>query len=336
MAEKQTTPQNGGVFSCASASAPEEIVETRELNSCNGRWRFPSHFDAENRPPAIRWLVYNLIPMNAVVLLYGESYSGKTGLAIHLLRCVALGIPFFGMATLRMPVVYIALENGDDADAHLRAVQAHERAHVSTWTWPDTVAFSDRAVDFTSSADVIHLVQDVTRIAPNGAMIVVDALLDGIGAGNIVLNELMNPVMKRFHELVKKCCGPVIVLHHANRTEDHTPLGATCILSRSDVHIKVEARTHGSAWKAEKVKGAGKLDWHPFSFQRVVLGINSDGQEMASCVLVEGATKTKASTAQKSSAASAVHSKTVTTPASSEDAPAPAQTFQGWRSLPTA
>ena len=165
-----------------------------------------------------------------------------------------------------------------------------------------------------------------------------------------MLNEDMNIVMKRLHELAEKCHGPIIVLHHANRTEEKTPLGATCILSRSDVLIRVEGRTVGAAWKAEKVKGGQKTDWHPFYFQRVGLGTNADGQEMTSCVLVEGTApktpkaKPSKSTPQKADPTSAVQPSAPEKAQVSESSgsvapetpPTPAQTFQGWRSLPTA
>ncbi len=349
MQDPITTPQSGAsthALAPASAPAVSTPVEKARPDPCNGRWRFPARFDEEGSAPSIRWLVSDLIPMNAVVLLYGESYSGKTGLAVHLVRCVAQGLPFFGRATLRLPAVYIALENGDDADAHLRAVQADERADGSLWKWPDTVAFSDRSIDLTNSADVFHLIQDVKKIAPNGAMIVVDALLDGIGTGNIVLNEVMNPVMQKLHEIAVKCSGPVVVLHHANRTEERSPLGATCILSRSDVHIKVEPRARGAVWKAEKVKGSTRTDWHAYRFQRVDLGTNADGQKMTSCVVVEDAEATPKAKASKSAPQKAtkpalskktrVSESAVPDEASEEAPPAPAQSFQGWRTLPTA
>ncbi|MCR5257651.1 MAG: hypothetical protein K6E40_05795, partial [Desulfovibrio sp.] len=95
------------------------------------------------------------------------------------------------------------------------------------------------------------------------------------------------PVMRHCHDIVASIGGPVVLVHHANRSLEKGVLGASVILTRSDVHLRVEEATGGSNWKAEKVKGGMKSDWRGFTFRDIPLGTNAAGQSVSSCVIVE-------------------------------------------------
>lgn len=58
------------------------------------------------------WLVEGLIPENTVVMLSGESGSGKSTVALILADAVSKGEPFLGMPTQKRPVLISDKENG--------------------------------------------------------------------------------------------------------------------------------------------------------------------------------------------------------------------------------
>ena len=53
-------------------------------------------WDSNNAPPAIQWLVKNLLPKQGVALLSGRTATAKTFMAIRLAHCIATGQDFAG------------------------------------------------------------------------------------------------------------------------------------------------------------------------------------------------------------------------------------------------
>lgn len=58
-----------------------------------------------------RFLVKDMLPVQSIAIVAGESTIGKSPLLCQLALCVASGIPFLGMATERSGVLYLDLEN---------------------------------------------------------------------------------------------------------------------------------------------------------------------------------------------------------------------------------
>lgn len=233
----------------------------------------------------MRWAVHGLIPMDAVAVLYGAAYTGKTGLTVHLVSCLVSGSKFFGRDVEPMAVCYLALENVLDVKAHILAVQ---KERDPGWTWPRLLAISDKNVDLGRRVDADSIVADIHRMTGGApAVLIVDALLDVIGDRDITSNAELGPVMRNVHAIAQGIHGPVVIVHHSNRTAEKAVLGASVILTRADVHLRVEAAKKGSIWMAEKVKGGTKTGPHAFGFRPVLLGQNSSGQEVSSCVVVE-------------------------------------------------
>jgi hypothetical protein len=68
------------------------------------------------------WLVHGLIEDNTLGLLFSDSESGKTFLAVDFALCVATGTPFHGKKVIRKgPVVYILGEGRNGFSRRLLA-----------------------------------------------------------------------------------------------------------------------------------------------------------------------------------------------------------------------
>ncbi|MCR5258713.1 MAG: AAA family ATPase [Desulfovibrio sp.] len=341
----QTTPHGCGVSSCALASTP---VDASTAVETWGGWVLASDLDAEKLVADMRWAVQGLIPMDAVALLYGANYTGKSTLAGHLGHCFVSAADFFGHRVEGMPCFYLALEN---VKTIREQTLAYQRTQGAGWIWPRPFALSDRTVDLGRESDANAIAEDIRKMSDGGpAALIIDALLDGIGDRDIVSNYDMGPVMRHCHDIVASIGGPVILVHHANRSLEKGVLGASVILTRSDVHLRVEEAKGGSNWQAEKVKGGTKLGWQGFSFRDIPLGTNVAGQPVSSCVILEadGALEPLPSsfaTAKRRPSASGTRKKTTSegsTPERPSSAPAkrPAghatKSGGGWASLRTA
>ncbi len=272
-----------GVSSCVVA--PAKAVDNFEASA---RW-----LDTLSQEPleeARSYAVEGLLATDALAVIYGVPYSGKSGLTSHLAQCIVLGASFFGRSVVRaMPVFYVAVEGAADVRLHFRAVEVVARRTQPDWSWPAGMgAVLDAPLDLTDESSVDGLSAFVQRHAPDGAAVVIDVLLQAIGNADITDNADMLSVMRRLRRLGQACRGPVIVVHHANRTEARSILGATAILASADVHIRVEPGNGKTphTWAAEKIKGGKPVSAQPFRFEAVSLGLNGLGQEETSCIVV--------------------------------------------------
>ena len=59
----------------------------------------------------INWAVRGLVPQQSITLLSARGGMGKTILSISIANAVTKSIPFLGLKTSKMPVVYIDFEN---------------------------------------------------------------------------------------------------------------------------------------------------------------------------------------------------------------------------------
>jgi RecA-family ATPase len=66
---------------------------------------------AEYQFPPIDWVVDEVLPVGALVLLVGRSKAGKSLLTLDLAASVGLGEPFVDQATMQGPVIYVPAED---------------------------------------------------------------------------------------------------------------------------------------------------------------------------------------------------------------------------------
>ncbi len=279
-------PPQGGVSAPApAAGAASAPVETAASTSAWGAWTPASNLNADEFATGMNWAVHELIPMDSVAVLYGSSYAGKSTLAVHLASCFVSGAPFFGRTARLMPCFYLALENVRDVKAHVLAAMKQGAA------WTQTLAISGQHVDLGDAGETDALAAEIRRLSGGvPSALIIDALLDGIGSRDVTSNADMGPVMRHVHAIAEAIGGPVILVHHANRTAEKTVLGASVILTSADVHVRIEGSKAGSSWEAEKVKGAVRIEPRTFGFRSVPLGRNGAGQDVSSCVIVEQGT----------------------------------------------
>ena len=69
-----------------------------------------------------KWCLPGFLPQQGAAVLYGQSGSAKSFLAIHLALCIAAGLSWFGSKVDKGTVVYLATE--DRAGIEARAVAA--------------------------------------------------------------------------------------------------------------------------------------------------------------------------------------------------------------------
>lgn len=100
----------------------ELVIDESQTGKGGTSERFTVHSaqDFGSRPP-MDWVVRGLLPRAELAVIYGESGSGKSFLALDLCAAITRGIEWRGKRVVRGRVVYVCAEGSGGFKARLRA-----------------------------------------------------------------------------------------------------------------------------------------------------------------------------------------------------------------------
>lgn len=230
------------------------------------------------------WLVRDLIPENALALIYGAPGSGKSFLALDISLRIATGMAVDGRPVNRSGVVYLAAEG---QGGFRRRVDAFRRLHDVK----GDVHFGliPSAIDLLKpDADLIRLIASIQSTAELwGAapgLIVIDTLAATFGGGDENGTDMLNYV-NNLCKVRDQFQATVMAVHH--RPKDHandTPRGHSSLMGAMDTMLIVNDGSVRTA-KVKKQKDAEAGSPIKFNLESVPLGTDSEGDEVTSAVV---------------------------------------------------
>lgn len=236
-------------------------------------------------PPAVRWLIRDIVEADTLALLYGQPGAGKSFCALSMAASIACGSDWFNHRVNRGPAVYILGEGGGGVSRRLRA-----------WHLTNPDAGLPNAPLFISR-----------RIVPLGeseAVAEITAAIDEAGAGTpsvVFIDTLARAAAgldensaRDMGELVQACdkireqykCS-VILVHHAGHNQDRAR-GSSAIKAALDAELSL-TQSEGvitlSSSKAKESEG-----FKPLTFRLTSVDtrwLDEDDERIYSAVLEE-------------------------------------------------
>lgn len=233
------------------------------------------------------YLIKHLLGSAGMTVLYGESGSGKTFLALHLALCLSAEFEFFGRRVRRAGVVYIAAEAGRSIENRIAAAKAEIE-------FPETMPFAaiESPVDLCSDdADLEKLIATI-RAADLGwpvLLIIIDTLSRVMAGGNENAPEDMGALVQNIDRLRAETGAAVLLVHHSGKDASRGARGHSLLRAATDTEIEV-TRDAGSKIATAQVRkqrdypSDGTLS---FTLRQVELGVDADGSPVTSCVVEE-------------------------------------------------
>lgn len=229
------------------------------------------------------FIVNGLIQANESGLMYGDSGSKKTFLAIHMACCIASGMACFGKGVRQGLVYYFAAE--DPAGVRER-VRGWEQAYNNGDPVP-TMQLIPRAFDllsqekqdkFVSSVEALYSVLPPDR--RKTSLIVVDTLSANNSSMSIngkALDENSNndmaTMLTKATELARRLGASILFIHHSGKDSEKGARGASALRANVGYEIKVRGikGQTGVIIEPTKIKMSAALPKRKVSFMNQAL-----------------------------------------------------------------
>jgi len=275
-----------GVNGPAGARASRPVSHTGAMPHRRFKLLNDRELDAAMQPG---WLVKGILPDTGLAVCYGASGAGKSFLLLDLACSIAEGGEWFGRRTRRTPVVYLCLEGKAGFAGRVKAWKvARKRAMPELVR---VVAQSFRLHDTDDVEVLIDAVSDFVRGLPTdlpAPLVVVDTLNRATAGSDENSSAAMGDTIAACTRISDMTGGLVLLVHHSGKDAERGMRGHTSLASAADAVLLVARSGDKRSWTAEKVKEGQDGLGATFQLEAIGLGVDEDGDEVASCVVRPG------------------------------------------------
>lgn len=277
---------NGAHLDLAQAEAGDDfqVIATPEAKAQDIK---PNRFQvqpagqfAAGKAPG--WIVKGVVPAADLIVLFGESGSGKSFLALDLAAATALGIPWRGRRVRKGRVIYIAAEGGAGFRNRLKA---YASAHG--------IDLADLQIGVIHAAPNMLLKDDALDvckaiIAAGGAdLVIVDTFAQVIPGANENAAEDVGKALGHCRGIRIATGAPVLLVHHSGKDQSRGARGWSGLKAAADAEIEVQRFPTGRVVRVSKQKdGEDGMAWG-FELDVVPVDMDEDGDVVTSCVVRE-------------------------------------------------
>lgn len=261
--------------------ARDEINRIIERRRVGGKRRLPVLTGPQlvESAGSVRWLCKGVLPEQAVGMLFGASGTFKSFVALDAVCHVVHGLPWLGRRTQQGPGLWIAAEGGKGFGHRVQAWHRARRLAVS-----DQLVGIPAALDLGTEAwRVVDAVQATVAITPR--IVVVDTLSQTYTAGcdensATDMAAYLRELGTRFRDLWG---ATVIVVHHSGHNANERPRGSSAIQANTDFLFGCfrDEKEMLATLTCVHMKDGDRIDDATFALTKVVLGEDSDGDEVS-------------------------------------------------------
>lgn len=233
-------------------------------------------------------LIEGVIGRNAMGVIYGDSNSGKTFLAISIGAALGMAAEWMGRPCAGGLVVYLATEAPGSVEMRLRALQRRLGRKVPGFVIVKSpINLMDGDVDATA---IISLIEQIEREQGAKVVMIIGDTLARISAGaNENSGEDMAVVLKHA-DVIRTATGAAFMwIHHSGKDQAKGMRGWSGIRAAIDTEIEITVDEATGVRTAEVTKQRdlpGKGTRIGFRLETVHLGVNQWGTTRSSCVVV--------------------------------------------------
>lgn len=227
----------------------------------------------------LEWRVKGVLPTQGLAQIYGDSRAGKSFLVLDMAAAIVEGETWFGHRVTEAPVVYVGLEGEGGLAQRVKAWELRRERPIAS-----TLRFFVR-----QPFDIRRDVDDLAAVVAQGAVIFIDTQNRAAPDADENSSREMGAILEGAKRLQTLTRGLVVlVTHKAKHAEaGKGPRGHSSQLAAMDAVLEVSRPSKDErTWRVEKAKDAEDGTVHGFRLEVVSLGIDADGDDVSSCVVV--------------------------------------------------
>jgi hypothetical protein len=227
-------------------------------------------------------LIKGLLDQGAMSVMYGDSNTGKTFVAMDMGFHIGAGIPYAGMKVTKQLVVYIAAEGGRGAKKRLRALREKfgaRASNVAFFLLATSVNLRDPAADLNPLIEALRALCE--RVGASVGFLVVDTMSRALAGGDENSSVDVGLLVKNFDALRAATGAHLMVVHHSGKDRARGARGWSGLRAATDTELEVAENTIavGKQRDLDKSWSSG------FELEVRTLGVDEDGDPITSCTI---------------------------------------------------
>lgn len=236
----------------------------------------------ENAKPNLDrpYLIDDVLDAGTLAVMYGDSNTGKSYVALDQCVAVARGTDWNGHKVTAGAVLYLAPEGGTGFQKRIQAYRIKHRLEALPFGLvPCPIdLFGERA----DTRRIIELVREVEQQYEMPCrLIVVDTLARAMAAGDENTAVDMGKFVGHCDRLRTATGATVLVIHHTGKDKAKGARGSSALRAATDTEIEVG----GGKVTATKQRDMPKGDTMLFDLESLPIGQRGDGKQVTACVV---------------------------------------------------
>lgn len=224
-----------------------------------------------------------LLPRAELAVIFGESGSGKSFLALDVCAAITRGIEWRTNRVARGGVVYVCAEGARGFKKRLRAY-AHEHK-VELAQLPAVIADAPNLLEPRDAAALAASIVAWVKKQGQVDVVVIDTLASVSPGGNENSSETMGLVLSHCKFIHKQTGALIILIHHSGKDSTRGARGWSGLRAAADAEIEITRNGDYRAATITKLKDSEDGATFAFKLKVVRLGVDADGEEESSCVI---------------------------------------------------
>jgi len=230
--------------------------------------------------PKPDYLIKGILPATGISACYGASGSGKTFLVTDLGINLSLGLDWYGRKAKKCPVTFVVLEGSGGLSKRFQAWENHFNETI-----PDTVSVYIDTLSLMTSSDVTQLAAEIKNKGQQSGLIVIDTLNQASPGADENSSKDMGLIIQNAQRLARETSSHVMLVHHTGKDASKGLRGHSSLIAALDVAIEVKRDSSGRSWSINKSKDDADDAQYHFELKKIILGADSDGDQISSCVV---------------------------------------------------
>ena len=231
----------------------------------------------------LEWIVRRLLPRAELAVVFGESGSGKSFLALDICAAITRGIGWRSSRVTRGGVVYVCAEGARGFKARLRAY-AHEHK-VELAQLPAVIADAPNLREAKDAAALTASIVAWVKKQGQVDVVVIDTLSATTPGGNENSGEDMGLVLSHCKFIHRHTGALVVLIHHSGKDATRGARGWSGLRAAADAEIEVTRNGDYRLASITKLKDGTDGESFAFKLKVIPIGFDADGEEESSCVI---------------------------------------------------